>query len=305
MQYGNIKKLIISALALVCILAFVSGCGKKEEEKAGSYLVVIDEVNSALVKIPFEPAKTDVTERVDEVIAALKDYENDDYTSPLPESLNFTGYTVEDKNVLIYFDNTYLNLSVTNEALVRAALVKSLCAIPDITGVSFFVDDMELSIKGRVIGTMNEDSFLDDINMAEGNTNITLCYPADDGSGLVHVTRSVEYNPYYTDEQMVAEELLKGPSSLESGCLDPFPDGTVLLNIVTKDMVCYVNLSGEFMNFREDVSDVLTVYSIVNTLCEMPGISSVMITVDGETQEFYNTLPFNDFFNYNYELMNQ
>ena len=75
-------------------------------------------------------------------------------------------------------------------------------------------------------------------------------------------------------------ELIKGPSSHE--LIATMPSGTKLLNIETKDGVCYVNLSEEFVTKFSGGSGVLNVYSIVNSLCSTESVTSVQILIEGE-----------------------
>ena len=55
------------------------------------------------------------------------------------------------------------------------------------------------------------------------------------------------------------------------------------MSITTKDGVCYVNLDTGFTSQGYDVLGTVTIYSIVNSLTELPDISGVQILVNGET----------------------
>ena len=43
-----------------------------------------------------------------------------------------------------------------------------------------------------------------------------------------------------------------------------------------------MNLSGDFANGRQEVTPQVVIYSIVNSLCELPNIDAVQISVDGQ-----------------------
>ena len=47
--------------------------------------------------------------------------------------------------------------------------------------------------------------------------------------------------------------------------------------------VCYVNLGESFRNQNAEVNEEIVLYSIVNSLTELPGVSKVQISVNGST----------------------
>jgi len=299
-------KCIILLATILSLSLFAFGCGRKEKKSAESptyngFLVLVDSSGLSLVQVDYDITVSGTESEVRELIDALKE-ERSDYLSPL-SAVNLIGWDIEDGNLLMYFDSTYYNLGTTEEALIRCAVVKSLCQIDGVDSVAFFVDDVELSLGGNVVGPMNDDSFFDALTLNEGTTVLDLYFPDKEMTGLVKTEREIEYNPVYTDEQMIVEEILKGPLSSETGITYAVPEGTKLLNIVTKDMVCYVNLSSEFLDYSDEVTDVYTVYSIVNSLCQMSGISSVVIMVEDENLEYYNTCPTGSLLVFNYDLV--
>ena len=55
------------------------------------------------------------------------------------------------------------------------------------------------------------------------------------------------------------------------------------------DGVCYVNLDNGFLEQNYDVQENVVIYSIVNSLSELPEINSVQISVNGNTDLIYRT----------------
>ena len=49
------------------------------------------------------------------------------------------------------------------------------------------------------------------------------------------------------------------------------------------DGVCYVNLSDSFRNQNAEVNEEIVLYSIVNSLSEVQGVSKVQISINGST----------------------
>lgn len=110
----------------------------------------------------------------------------------------------------------------------------------------------------------------------------------------------VEVNLYFSDSQamyLVPEkrkipqthslarqaviELIKGPES--SDFYTTIPEGTQVNEVYIADGIAYIDLSEEiFKNHPGGSSgELMTVYSIVNTLTEIPPIKSVQILVEG------------------------
>ena len=65
------------------------------------------------------------------------------------------------------------------------------------------------------------------------------------------------------------------------------PPGTKILSISTKDGICYVNLNDGFLEQGYNVTEAVTIYSTVDSLTELSGISKVQILVNGETDLVY------------------
>ena len=81
------------------------------------------------------------------------------------------------------------------------------------------------------------------------------------------------------------EQLIAGPT--EEGFYATIPKDTKVMSVTTKDGVCYVNLDTGFTAQGYDVLGTVTIYSIVNSLTDLPGITSVQILVNGETNINY------------------
>jgi germination protein M len=120
----------------------------------------------------------------------------------------------------------------------------------------------------------------------------------------VPVEEMVEVNLYFSDSQamyLVPEkrkisqipslarqaviELIKGPES--SDFYRTIPEGTQVNEVYIADDIAYIDLSEEiFKNHPGGSSgELMTVYSIVNTLTEIPPIKGVQLLVEGNEME--------------------
>lgn len=105
---------------------------------------------------------------------------------------------------------------------------------------------------------------------------LVLYYPDKTFSNLIPEERYASFKN--SPEETILSELLKGS---KTGSPFAFPRGTKLLSIKRTDGTIIINFSGEFIkNFSGDEKVVLmTIYSIVNSLTEMPGVKRVEIRV--------------------------
>ena len=89
--------------------------------------------------------------------------------------------------------------------------------------------------------------------------------------------------------EVMVRELIKGPE--EEGLSSASPAGTEINEIMIKDKVCYLYLSAEFQKNQSGGprEEALTIYSIVNSLTELPNIQYVQFLIDGQRVETYKT----------------
>ena len=73
---------------------------------------------------------------------------------------------------------------------------------------------------------------------------------------------------------------MKGPKG--DGARSAIPDGTKLVNVSVLDGVGFVNLNEGFLNQNYEIAEPVVIYSIVNSLAELPNVTKVQISVNGD-----------------------
>ena len=82
------------------------------------------------------------------------------------------------------------------------------------------------------------------------------------------------------------------------------PSGTKVNKISVKDNTCYLDLSSDFLDKRDNISDEVTIYSVVNTLVKLSNINKVQFSIDGEQVLLYNdSINFGEPFERNLDLV--
>ncbi len=306
------KKIQITTILMLLSLLFLYSCSDKEETVESEYYIYyINSSDTGLVKQEFTPNEEDKEKLIEEFIQALGEVPKDVTSKKtLPDELNPPTYIVPEGGMTIRldFDNSYDVLSGAKETLHRAAIVKTLCQVPGITGVEFYVDQVALQEDNKVVGVMSSNSFIEDSNY-QTQQNIVLSYANEKYDKLVSVEATAEYDGSTSLENIIINQLINGPDNISDITRDlhsVIPRGTVCNSIVTIDYCCYIDLSAEFLEKDEDVDAELIIYSIVNSLTSLPTVKKVQFTIDGNKVQNYGSVNnFDQYFEYNLDLIEE
>ncbi len=278
-------------LGVVFALFLLAGCSKTEVEDPNKMSVYY--VSNSETKIEahdYSLQATEAAEQVEELLALLGTAPiKKEYKPPLTFGFQVLDYRLTDGKLLLNMDENYREMTVTQEVLVRAAIVRTLTQLPEVSFVAFRVNNEQLyDSLGKMVGWMNADQFIEnegnEINTYEEVT-LKLYFANEAGEGLIVTNRTKEYNTNISLEKLVVEELIKGPNA--EGIYPTINPDTKVANVMLKDNICYVNLDENFLNQIYTVSPEVTIYSIVNSLIELPNVNKVQILVNGETDVLY------------------
>lgn len=277
----------LSVLVFCLSAAFqISGCGRQEE---GGIDISVSYISSQGTKLVTRQQKLygkDTIEQLDEVLALLAEVPAKlEYQAPLASGICVISTNLTNDSLVLNLSQEYKELSPEMEILTRASFVKSLTQIEGINKVTIHIDGMPLTDNlGKSVGAMTADMFIDnagkEISTYEMVT-LRLYFANEAGDGLIAVDRSKAYNTNISLDKLVVEELLKGPDAKTQGIYPTINPDTKLIGTLVKDQVCYVNFDSTFLKQVYEVNAEVAIYSIVNSLCELSGISRVQISVDG------------------------
>jgi germination protein M len=162
------------------------------------------------------------------------------------------------------------------------------------------------------IGFMTADTFIDNTGETAYTQTATLnmYFSNQSGTGLVKIPVKVTYDAAIPIEQLTMEQLIKGPDVIAEGekrqLLKTIPDGTKINKISVKENTCYLDLSSDFLEKRSNVSDDVTIYSVVNTLVELSNINKLQFSIDGEQVLLYDDrVSFGEPFESNLDIVTQ
>lgn len=202
----------------------------------------------------------------------------------------------EEGLVSVDVSKEYYNEESIYDILGLAAVVKSLCSIRGVDTVLLTVEGQTLqTANGEPIGALKETDVVFDADaLAEDESNITLYFSDVNAEYLVREIRRIQVSRGESMEKLVVAELIAGPQS--QNAVRTIPVETKIRSVETKNGVCFVNLSSEFVT-KNNVgvsAEQLTIYSLVNSLTELSDVDKVQFLIEGEKKDVYHHIVFNE-----------
>lgn len=279
------RKKIVFLLAAVLLLVLFGGCGGENKEKPVQLFYLNMDVTKISVEEYIPEAEGGIELAVELLEKLQSEPEYGELRQSIPSNVTINGCSYNGYSLVVDFSEEYYNMGMTEEVLTRAAIVKTLIQIEDYSMISFTVNSEPLvDAKGAAVGFMDGESFVENPGQQINSslqTTLTLYFASGDGTSLVKETRSVHYSSNISLDKLVVEQLIEGPET--SGLLATMPSGTRPINISTVEGVCYVNLDETFRNQNSEITEQVVLYSIVNSLSELPDVDKVQISVNGDT----------------------
>lgn len=303
------------ALALLCaLLALLPGCAQRDAPGGEG------EGYAVYFALPFDPedpenrlaesALAAETRRIPEgagvpealVECLLSGPISPDLASPFPEGVRqVEPPSLEDGICRVSLSEEYGGLSGLELTLADYAITLTLCALPEVEGVTIQVEgdpfirrDHTLLRESDVILSSGEDQ--------PAYLSIDL-YFLREGGGLGVEHRELLVPSGKSQAAVTMEALLAGPEG--EGLSLPMPPGARLINLwVERDGTCYVNFDAPFLSGESPSPGEarLLLYAMVNTLCQLPGVDSVRLLVEGESPDSYGGVPTASPLEANYDL---
>ena len=287
--------------AVLCL----TGCGKEElpDATAANDTAIQAEVYyisanssdlaSETVTVPEDTRKGQLKYLLDCLITPPAGKE-----SPLSHGTNLNSVIIQDDIAVVDFSAEFANEDNLKNTLAPAAVAQTLCSLDYISGVHILVEGQEaVGADGKPLGVIRESDLV--INKsgtpsAAPRTTLTLYFGDEYAEHLVPERRNVDIPAGDTVEKIVVQELLKGPT--EAGTIRTIPAEVKLLSIETKDNVCFVNFSKDFVDKHSGgtTAEQLTVFSVVNSLTELGTIDMVQFLIEGEKREEFIHMTFNE-----------
>ena len=315
-----IKRIIY--FLFVMLLLPVWGCGEVKQEENNKevelkdnqiYIYYVNLEKTDMVKSVYTlDSNDDLSSNVRTLIDHLADVETTaECQSPIPDSFDYMDMPVENVRgrIEVSFNVVYDNIDPETMLFFKGCVSKTLLQLSGVNSVTICMIDKANSDPetASVSESFDEDTFTMSFGNAAGykqKGNIVLFFANEDGSALKQYRKSVEISNNSSLDRIVMESLIEGPK--REGYTRTLSSDTVIKNIAVKDGICYLDLSDEFYNTDNSLKNDIIVYSVVNSLAELPTVSKVQFLHDGEKLQFYReTMPFDGLFERNLDIIEQ
>lgn len=310
------KKFIYLLLLLLAV--FLTACGSREEEQAEYpqledgqiYAFFTNADKTDVYPVAYTIEDKNVSDIIRNMIQFLMSKEKTaDYQSPIPESVTYLDTTYDSvQNVArVSFSVLYESVSADDLLFFKTCVAWSVLQLEDVETISIYLTDlgnpdMETATS---VETFDRDSFTFNFGDRQGykQSGIIILFFADEtGTLLKEYEQTVEISNTTSLARLVVESLINGPE--EEGYMATLSDEIRILNISVNDGICYVDLSEEFYDTSNPLTNDVIVYSIVNSLVELPTVSKVQFLKNGEKIQFFReTMPFDGLFERNLDIV--
>lgn len=289
------KKIFSYILVLTLVLSTISQTGCKKKSEDGMVVYYINQQSTKLLTDSFKPKSNDESEILVEMFEKLQSKPSDvDMFEAIPDNVKVLGTEIDTntKTLTINFGSEYYDIEKATEILTRAAIVLTVTQLSSVQYVEFLVNNEKMrNSNDELIGLMSEGSFAD---ISAGSkitsstkSDFTIYFANADYSKLVPVKHTGRYLADASLETYIIKEIIDGPDSSD---LNPTISGdTKLISAVTNDNVCYVIFGDDFASINASYNADILIYSIVNSLVELPYINSVRISTSGTIADGTNT----------------
>jgi len=284
------KKLALAVFAVMLAMLMLMGCTKKTEiDNNKTYVYYLNASATALYPVEIELASDDADGQIRQFIEAFLNVPQDvDALPALEEKVVYDKFVLDSGILSLYFDSNFAEMQPARRTLCVAALVYTLTQVDEVEYVSILSGDQPLTdSEGNVVRPLNKADFIDsisDVNAYE-RAELMLYFANEDGDALIGEKRVTVYSMNNALEKVALSELAEGPN--RSDLKATLPINTSVINITTNEGTCYVTFSEDITQSMPELKTDMIIYSIVNTLTELPNISRVSIAFGDNVGQVY------------------
>ena len=243
-----------------------------------------------------------------ELLEQFQNPPDTDVSSALPLGVEINECTMGIDELQVDFNAAYLGISNVQEVLLQAGLVKTLVQLPGVMRVRFTVDGQPLTDDdGYEVPAMNENTFID--TRGEGINSyhyvtLNLYFGNETGDKIARETRNVYYSSNLIMEQLIVEQIIRGPVNDQlQAVVDP---GVGINQVSISGNICEIDLDDTFNQVPEgsSVDPETCLYAFVNAIVDACDVEGVQFKINGETDvRFRNQVNLDQVFERNGDII--
>lgn len=286
MRWENGRTIRTLAALVLAVVLLSAGCGEKQTAETppeGQYSVYFiasqSSPDSGALAYEFRtlpPGRGAVDGLLRLLLAGP---ESTGLNSPFPRGTTLRSWRVDGDQAVVDLSEAYEGLSGVDLSLADGCIALTLFQLEGIDSVYLTVEGRPRPFRDRVLRA--SDLLLENSPEGPSELETTLWFPSE--AGLTMEIRAIRLS--MGDDPAVAalQALLDGPettSKLWAIC----PEGTKLLSLDRDGTWLTVNLSGQFLEQKEEPAYL---YAMVDTLSELEPGAKVTFQVEGEPLEHF------------------
>lgn len=294
----------ITAVILIAAITFVLVIRDMEMLRTSCELYFMNEEETSIESEIREIKHKDPDSLPENVVIQLmKGPKDPKHKRLINRETRLLSLTNENGSINVDLSGEFLNSSSAKNMQAIYSIVKSLCSIEGVSRVRVTVLGGEIKTSGgSSVGylTAQDINLSTDSNTSETN-QITLYFTKKGTGKLYKTTRTVKVADQQPLEYYIVNGLIKGSQSSEYESI--INRGTKLISVDTENDICFVNLGSNFIEKNGKSTAYLSVWSIVDSLTEMPNINRVQFLIDGKKIHKFGSMDIYEIFTRNDEMI--
>ena len=274
------------AFLLAAGLLVLCACGGQSQQSGGLtvYRVLKRDFQTDGELLRTETIRSDAAPTVHSALNAVFSEPADPMLSNGMQGAKLLDWSLAGGEAAVELSAEYGALTDMDKTVAEYCLTLTLCQLDGVDAVSIYC-----SGEPTALGLTAADVLLYDARSNPYEKQVHL-YFSDGGRFLAQEVRSLSVDEDIPAERYMVEELLRGP--MDEGLTALLPAGTRLLSVSTRDGLCTVDLSAEFLQgeYPSEQHRRLAIYSLVNTLTALSGVEAVALCVRGEPVRRFGAL---------------
>lgn len=280
-------------LSMLCALLLLAGCAPAGDGESGDYEVYFaaalpdsgagDPVQGPAVQWEARrlPQNADVLSGLVECL--LSGPVSDGLRSPFPDGVyQRSAPTLSDGVCEVDLSERYGGLSGVDLTIADYCIALTLCQVEGVEAVSILVEGEPISYRDHQL-LRESDAVLSSAEDEPVYLSADLYYLRQEG-GLAVEHRELLVPSGSAPQSVLLQALLSGPQT--EGLSAPLTGQARVIDLWVDDGgICYINFDAAFLSQQPTSASHarLTLYAIVNTLCQLPNVDAVAFLVEGES----------------------
>lgn len=199
-----------------------------------------------------------------------------------------------------------IDLNEKPDTVAAFAFIKSVCAagsVVDVSGVQVTVDGEPMTAEdGEPIGCLNAGQINLSSDITDISTDAVALYHLTESGKLRREMYSIAASGKLNTERLILEKLASQP---ENGELrGTYKNDDTVISAETSGRICFVNLKSKFEKDNSGGGkENIAIYSIVNSLTELPDVDGVVFLIDGKRCDKFGSIDISNVMKPDYNIV--